>query len=117
MTKLIKHTEVREGDKIRVFRDGIVTTAPDENSADFQLDGKHWVFDDLFEESEYQIELLDRPIDLPTKVGSIVEVKGSFNAANWMLTDKGGWVSDRNIFKDAEDFKDFLKHYDWKVIL
>lgn len=116
MSKIIHRDHVRRGDRVRIFVEGTVTTARDDDN-DLRLDDKLWIFEGAFEDEGYQIELLDRPIELPTKVGSIVEVKGSFNSANWMLTDKGGWVSDRNVFKGADEFKGFLKHYEWKVIL
>lgn len=113
MSKEITLAEVREGDRVRVTR---------EFSVDL-VDGSRLLSTSLPTGSLYagnaKIELLDRPIDLPTQKGSVIRVRtGQFggpgtNRGTWILTETPGghypeWVSASRAHLTPAEFKDFL---------
>lgn len=112
--KTITRQDVKVGDTIRITREVTIesvgtygflniTAATDEKG------------DGLYLYDDTQIELIKRPLDLPTKVGSFVRVTGSHEGF-WILTEKHSvklWVSASRISKTPGEFEEFITDYDF----
>ena len=115
MSKEITLEEVRKGDRIRMAREITVGRDPIllNGGAVRAEDGKLWVtYGATF-------ELLDRPIDLPTKKGSIIRVRTGHmdgpgvNHGTWILTENSGglnprWMSASRVSMTRSEFAEFL---------
>ena len=125
MSKEITLEEVRKGDRIRMAREITVGRDPvllggGTVRAD---DGKLWVTYGA------TIELLDRPISIPTAKGAIVRVTtdritSGDRVGTWILTENPSgttpiWVSATRVHKTPEEFKRFLGDYgrSYEVVL
>lgn len=114
MSREITLEEVKRGDKIRITREITVAAAIFGLQPGIQAsDGRTYFA------KEATIELLDRPIDLPTKKGSVIRVHtrhrggAGSNEGTWILTQNPSgqspeWVSASRVHLSPDEFKEFL---------
>lgn len=119
MTQFINRTDIRPGDTIRVTRDiKVEGVFPHVLGGSTQIVHNGSRTDPVVLDDSAQIELVKRPLSLPTKLGSFVEVtmppygKGDdHRVGHWLLTEQGGvvrWVSATRVHKTPADFETFL---------
>ena len=113
MSKEIALAEVRAGDTIRVTREFKVDSVDSDRLHSTGLP-TGWM-----QATGATIELLDRPIDLPTKKGSIIRVRTGHmdgpgvNHGTWILTENSGglnprWMSASRVSMTRSEFAEFL---------
>lgn len=114
MSKEITLEEVRKGDRIRMTREITVEAPILGHSPAIRATDERYYFGD-----GATIELLDRPIDLPTGKGSVIRVStkhtdsAAENVGIWILTQNPGgtfpkWVSASRVYLTPGEFKEFL---------
>lgn len=122
MSTYITPEEIREGDKLRISRE--ITAA----QAGIDSDGEV-----LDAEGDYSyiaegwtVELLERPIVLPTEKGAVVKVTDrNGNDGVWLLTKRFDhspllWVSATHTEMSPTHFKNFLGGFNitaWEAVL
>lgn len=94
MARIIKASQVRKGDVIRIIEEGTVEQGLDD-SGDFRMND-HWVFGDTIEERGKAIELIsrERPV-LPRDAAFIrvIDNKGIAEDGFWLLARGGGSIT------------------------
>lgn len=124
MSKEISADQVREGDKIRVTREFTVTAEVGRRGAGYEFLVSEYPGIRAFVPPEATIQLLDRPVNLPTEPGTVVLVRtGDLDEAlsypghygRWFLSGEGPtstWTSRVGIRKNPAQFKEFLQERD-----
>lgn len=121
MSTYITPEEIREGDKLRISRE---ITAAQEVDADGEVLNTEDEY--IYVGEEWKVELLERPIALPTEKGAVVKVTDrNGNDGVWLLTKRFDhspllWVSATHTEMDPAHFKNFLGGFNitaWEVVL
>ncbi|AWY04993.1 hypothetical protein SEA_HORTUS1_11 [Microbacterium phage Hortus1] len=104
----VGYDDIQVGDRIRMTRE--ITVAKLFQNKDFIRSGDGLDSRTYFARGA-KLERLPKPLNLPTKVGSVVRVFGHgwANSANWMLNSAGFWNSDRGGTKEkGGEFEEFI---------
>ncbi|AWY05839.1 hypothetical protein SEA_PIONEER3_11 [Microbacterium phage Pioneer3] len=108
----VGYDDIQVGDRIRLTREFEVEKVLSRSKALRTTDGSILITDGA------KLERLPKPLNLPTKVGSVVKVFGHgwANSANWMLNSAGFWNSDRGGTKEkGGEFEEFILGNDFDV--
>lgn len=121
MSKAIKHTDVKVGDTIRVTRDYTVTHVARNGFGTTVVRHDGPGVGKIYLRDEHRVELLDRPLELPTEFASFVEVTlggATEGKGHWLLTEHLGhkvWVSATRSHMTPTEFKAFLAKYNGTI--
>lgn len=93
MARIIKASQVRKGDVIRIIEEGIVEEGVD-SSGDFRMNDR-WVFATTIEDREQVIELVSRERPALPRDAAFIRVidnKGIAEDGFWLLARGGGSI-------------------------
>lgn len=108
----INRADIKVGDKIAIT-ETLTVTAVGEDWAGAQTEIRYAEFPGrtFSLTDEAKVELLDRPLVLPTQSGSVIKVStpSGLESATWMLTYGNRWVSDFGTTVNADGLKHLIK--------
>lgn len=118
----INRADIKVGDKIAIT-ETLTVTAVDDNWSTDQTDIKYAEFPGrtFSLTDEAKVELLDRPLVLPTHSGSVIKVSSlsGLESATWMLTYDNRWVSDFGTTVNTNGLLHLIKqgHFNVRVVI
>lgn len=113
-SKKIAIEDIRVGDKIRIIdvREDVVTEAASYVTGIKYLRGNGGVISTENAPSrntERTFYLVERPVELPTKPGSVIRYSVDGEVVTWLLMARGYWQGFRGLTLSNEALKDILE--------
>ncbi len=108
MSEIIKFDDIREGDIVRFCQTHKITSVLE---GLIRSEGQGRWTRRWLESRNVTIELIDRPLNLPQKFGSVILIRDEHGCdkARWFLTVEG-WTSTAGITKTDEALARFIKN-------